>query len=39
MLQYQEYDCAAAFASMLTLVSGEVVQVASATPKEESPKW
>jgi len=39
MLLYEEYDCAAAFASMLTLVSGEVVQVASATPKEESPKW
>jgi len=39
MLQYQEFDCASAFASMLTLVSGEVVQIAPATPKEESPTW
>lgn len=39
MLLYEEYDCAAAFASMLTLVSGEVVQIGPATPKEESPKW
>lgn len=39
MLLYEKYDCAAAFASMLTLVSGEVVQIGPATPKEESPKW
>lgn len=39
MLRYQEYDCAATFASMLTLVSGEVVQISPATPKGESPRW
>lgn len=39
MLEYREFDCAASFASMLTSVSGEVVQMGPATSSAESPKW
>ena len=39
MLQYQVYDCATAFASMLTSVGGEVVQIGPASPDAQSLRW